>query len=237
MPRREIAAAEPADLEWSDVEDEREREHIIHRLYTGNRQAAINRVKEAQALQPLPGSSVMADDAERRHLFLSEVGTKLTAKGTEFTVKWLWRVYRISRRAARLIVSEARRELADQHRATVMELRGLASARLEDALRRARLAGDLNEEVKILKEWMRLHGLYAAEDQGALDLASIIRRISAAEGAGALPQGKVIEADFTVKDDDGEEEPAEQSWAIPEEWEPLVDEGSADDEDEEEAAL
>lgn len=222
MPRREIAAEAPPDQEWAEVEDPRERAHIIHRLYTGNRQASINRVAEARALQPLPGSKVMTDDVERRHLFLSEVGTKLTAKGTEFTVKWLWRVYRISRKAARLIVSEARRELADQHRASVQDLRGLASARLEDALRRARNACDLGEEVKILKEWMRLHGLYAAEDQGALDLASIIRKISAAEGPGAIPQGEVVDAEFTIKDEEGNEVPKEESWSLPNEWEPIV---------------
>jgi len=224
-----IPAATPPDQEWSSVDDERERADIIHRLFGSGRQAAINRFRDAQALQPLPGARVMTDDVERRHLFLCEVGTKLTAKGTEWTVKWLWRVYRISRNAARMIVSEARRELADQHRGTVQELRGLASARLEDALRRARLACDINEEIKILKEWMRLHGLYAAEDQGALDIAAIIRKISASEGPNKVSAGPVMEAEYELLDSGGSKE---ESWSLPANWEPVIDaEERADEED------
>jgi len=189
---------------------------VIGRLYSEHRHARALALRDAQDTQPLPGAVAFVDDGDRRALFLAEVAQLVTAKGTSWTEQHLRKVFKFTVKVARAVIQEARRELADRMRETTTELRAIASDRLEDLMRRAAHACDLDAEVKVLKEWMRLHGLYK-QDEGGGDIAALIRRVSALDG----PDGstKVIDAEFSTPDDP----PEVETWGAPENWEPRSD--------------
>ena len=129
--------------------------------------------------------------------------------GTMKTQGFLRRLYHFSKAQAMAVIKEARIELAADMATAREELRGVANARIEDIMRRAVKACDIGSEIKAMKEWLRLHGLYVIEGAGLGDYAALMRKITAESDA------SIIDAEFFVKDE-AESGEAPQSWALPE---------------------
>lgn len=182
----------------------------VDRLFSRDRTLRVN------ALAERPDRGLLAlGDPDRRELFLAEVASMVVARGTDRTTAWLRQVFKFSRRDAYRVICEARRELAERLRSTAGELRAVTNARLEDLIRRCRQRKELDAEVKAIKEYARINGLYAEGNEGSLaDLAALMRRITSSEG----PRPKVVDAEFTVPGETPT--PAEETWGLPDEWEP-----------------
>jgi hypothetical protein len=202
---------------------EHTRQAAITALFRRDKRRREIAVLDAAASQPLIDGSVLADDPNRRALFLSDVARRIMAHGTQKTSDFLRKLYHFSKRQSMAIIKEARIELAADMATAREELRGVANARVEDLMRRAREACDISNEIKALKEWMRLFGLYDTDDAGLGDFAALMRKVTAEADA------NVIDAEFTVEVKEEETTPRE-SWAIPERIETLKEA------DEEEAA-
>jgi len=178
----------------------------LFRRDTRSRELAV---LDAAASQSLVDGGQFTDDPDRRALFLSDVARRVMLNGTMKTQTFLRRLYHFSKAQAMAVIKEARIELAADMATAREELRGVANARIEDIMRRAVKACDIGSEIKAMKEWLRLHGLYVIEGAGLGDYAALMRKITAEADA------SIVEAEFYVKD---ETEPGEapQSWALPE---------------------
>lgn len=187
----------------------------IEALYRRSHQQRVN----ALALrEPEQAALSEATEEERREMFLNEVGALIVAKGGSWAERYLQRAYRLPARVARAVMADARRALADRTEANTRELRAIAGERLEDMMRRAQMACDLASEAKIIKEWLRLHGLYQQPEGGVSDIAALIRKISAADGAG---NGKVVDAEFEAVEGP---EKTQAGWTPPDYWAPKTEE-------------
>ena len=180
----------------------------ISALFRRDERAREIAVMERSLTHPMVEDTLLpVSDMDRRGMFLSIVQKKVMAEGAAGAREYLRSVYHFSKGQASAIIREARIELVADMATVREELRALADARLEDIMKRARGACDLSNEIKALKEYMRLHGLFEVVDTGLGDFADLMRKVTAAADA------QVIDAEFTVKEE--EEEPSEP-WAMPE---------------------
>jgi hypothetical protein len=159
---------------------------------------------------PEPITKSLAGDEARRALFLADVSKRVVANGSTHTASYLQRVFRFSKKAAWAVIKEARKEVAAAMETQTDALRGVAEARLERLMRKADAACDLTNYGRALKEWMRLHGLYRADDTTLSDFAKLMQEITASEDGARTAQ--VVDAEFTVNED-GENEEVE--WQEP----------------------
>lgn len=167
-------------------------------------------IAEARDTQSLNGDlPALRDDANRRALFLYDVTRRVMRNGSQHTARYLMREYRFPMPDSWSIIREARRELVAQDTAITQELRAVDSARLEHLYSKAIENLDLTNAVRIVKEHARLHGLYKQEDAGVGDIARLMREITAADDS-----GDIVDAEFTVLEDDEKEEVTD--WKAPE---------------------
>jgi hypothetical protein len=183
-------------------------------------------VLEAEQTQPIgPVTPSLANDPDRRSLFLADVSMRVMAKGATHTANYLQRMFHFRRKVAWEIVKEARREMAAAMATQTDELRAVAEARLESLMRKADKACDLTNYGRALKEWMRLHGLYRQDDTTLGDFAALMRTVTAEADA-----HKIVDAEFTVTGEE-DEKPAERvDWQEPAGFIPAKTDEDEDDE-------
>lgn len=192
----------------------------LHALFARDKRNRSLAVAERSLHFPLVANTELSvEDPDRRGMFLADVQRRVMHQGSQKTRSHLRKVYRFSRKQANAIIKEARIELVADMATVREELRALADARLEDIMRRALTAGDLSNEVKALKEYMRLHGLFEVSDTGLGDIADLMRKIT------AEADGAVVEAEFTVDD---ETPLPETEWGTPQRIDTLEEDDDDD---------
>ena len=197
---------------------------LIHTAFREDR-VLRQRAREETRAGTDAAIGVFGADADRRVLFLATVGRHIIENGTDWTQRWLRRRYKFPPSNARDVISEARREMTGVLQSTTDELRALAEHRLEDFIRRARVAVDLDAEIKGHKEWLRLHGLLRIDASGGSrgELLDLMRRVCE-EDAGGGPE--VIDAEFTTT---GESNGEVVPWEPPRDFKLEVKQGDKDD--------
>lgn len=197
---------------------EHERRAALRALFRNDLQirgeAALERAETA-----LIDLSSLANDTDRRSIFLADVGKRVVARGSAETVLYLRRVFKFSKDEASAVVREARKELTQGLTTQTEELRAVAEARLETLMRRADAACDLTNYGRALKEWIRLHGLFRQDDTTMGDFSELIRRVTDA----SVPGAKVIDAEFEAS------EPEVTPWTPPPSFAPVPDEEEQDE--------
>lgn len=188
---------------------------LFQRAELKRENSQLARLKQhGRGLPPLQNPSSLgtyADDEARREIFIADVGKRITAHGTLDTIEYLRTAFRFTKKQAKAVLDEARRELAAKMQAETEIMRNVGLARIESMLRRARDACDLTNEIRAFKEWARITGAYQTVEGTKGDLAALLRELS--QDQGPDPK-KVIDAEFTVE---GEEQ-AEDHWQAPEDF-------------------
>lgn len=192
----------------TDLEKDAALSALFDRRVLADRQSVVQRVRNQEPLQNPSRLTVFEDDANRRDLFIADVGKRVTINGTGHTSDYLRRTFQFTKVQSKAVIDEAKRELHAKIQGETELMRSVAIARLESIMRRAKDACDLSNEIRATKEWLRVLGVYSTEEGGLGDLAALLRELSGDQGPDPT---KIVEAEFEVT----EEAAKEEHWVAP----------------------